>query len=111
MLIPDDIKIYIATTPIDMRKSYDGLSGIINNSFNQDVYQGALYVFFNKRRDSIKILWYEKKASYAAFSIWMRRLDKGTFKAIGSRDDILCEATVAELALIVEDIKSGRCIK
>jgi len=108
MLVPDNIKVFIATIPTDMRKSYEGLTAIVHNQFKRDVYESALYVFFNKRRDMIKILWYERTTTYSGFSILMRRLDNGTYSSVKTGGEGPAEATLAELALILESINSRK---
>ena len=51
--------IYLHSGATDMRKSFDGLSGIIRGSFGGDPADGSLFLFVNKRRDRIKALWWD----------------------------------------------------
>ncbi|OYP32194.1 IS66 family insertion sequence element accessory protein TnpB [Rhodopirellula sp. MGV] len=49
-------RIFIHTEPTDMRKSFNGLSGIVKQHFKVDLFSGHLFVFFNRKRDYVKIL-------------------------------------------------------
>ena len=52
--------IFLATAPTDLRKAYDGLAALVRQSLGQDPLSGSLYVFCNRRRDRIKILFWEE---------------------------------------------------
>ena len=66
--IPSGGSIYLCTTVTDMRKSFDGLSGLIRSEFQREPNDGSLFLFINRRRDRIKILYWEATgfALYAA---------------------------------------------
>ena len=49
--------IFLRTSPTDMRKSFDGLTGLVRGTFDSDPTDGSLFLFVNKRRDRIKALW------------------------------------------------------
>ena len=66
--LPPTLRVYVATAPVDLRKSYDGLG--------QDPLSGHLLVFANRRRDRIKILYRDGDG----FALWMKRLELGTFR-------------------------------
>jgi len=66
----------------DMRKSFDGLSGIIRGTFGEDPSDGSLFLFVNKRRDRIKALWWDGDG----YVLWYKRLEEGTFETIGSKN-------------------------
>lgn len=59
-----------------MRKSFDGLSGIVRQHFEQPLMSGDIFIFINKRRDRIKLL----KWDVTGFAIYYKRLEKGTFE-------------------------------
>ena len=67
--------IFLATAPTDLRKAYDGLAVLVRQSLDQDPLSGSLYVFCNRRRDRIKILFWEE----GGYWLCARRLEKGTF--------------------------------
>ncbi|MDD2956859.1 MAG: IS66 family insertion sequence element accessory protein TnpB [Oscillospiraceae bacterium] len=67
--------IYLYDQPVDMRKSFEGLSGLVEQSFPGHLLTGALFLFLNRCRDRIKILSWEDDG----FAIWYKRLERGTF--------------------------------
>ena len=69
-------RIYLYNPPVDMRRSFDGLMAIVQSEFQQDVRQGDLFLFINKRRDRVKILWWDDDG----LAIFMKRLEQGTFE-------------------------------
>lgn len=75
MLLPLDLKIHLATTPVDMRKSYQTLGILVKNVLDKDPFCGHLFVFYNKRKDLVKILYWQKNG----FCLWQKKLEKGLF--------------------------------
>jgi transposase len=69
-------RIYIALGATDMRKGFDGLCGLVIEQLKQDPLCGALYLFVNKRRDRMKVLYWDGDG----LAIWYRRLEQGTFR-------------------------------
>lgn len=61
---------------VDFRKSINGLAAIVEGELNRDAYTGALFVFCNKAKDKLKILYWDK----TGFAIWYKRLEKQKFK-------------------------------
>lgn len=72
--LPPGVPIYLCTEPVDFRKGFDGLTGIVTGSLKQSVTDGSLFLFVNRRRDRIKALWWET----GGLTLWYRRLEKGT---------------------------------
>lgn len=70
------IRIYLYAQPVDMRKSFDGLFGIVKNQFSMDVRNGGLFLFINLRRNRIKILYWDTDG----LAVWMKRLEQGSFQ-------------------------------
>lgn len=68
--------IMVCTRPADMRRSFDGLLGLITSHFQADPYSGALFLFRSKRGDFIKIIWWDLDG----FAIFAKRLAVGTFR-------------------------------
>ena len=66
------VPIYLHSEPIDMRKSFDGLFGIIKNDLNLDVRDGGLFMFLNQRLNRLKILYWDTDG----IAIWMKRLEQ-----------------------------------
>jgi len=70
------LQYYLYPMPVDMRKSFYTLSGIVNESMNQDVRNGGVFIFINRRGNIMKILHME----YAGMVIYHKKLDSGRFK-------------------------------
>jgi len=68
--------IFFASRPVDFRKSFNGLCGEIRNNLKADPQSGSLFVFYNRRRDSLKLLFWEGDG----FWLLYRRLEAGTFE-------------------------------
>jgi transposase len=99
--LPPSVKIYLGAAPADMRKSFNGLSQLAQLVFDKDPYSGHLFVFFNKRRDQVRILFWDRNG----FSLLAKRLEKGCFKLphvdVGQTH---VDIESAELSLILEGI-------
>ena len=68
-------KIFLYRYPADMRKSYDTLAGMAATELGEDPLSGALFVFLNRPRNRVKILYFET----GGYCIWMKRLEAGSF--------------------------------
>ena len=71
-----DVRIFVCLTPIRMQFSFDTLMGLAQETFNQDPLSGHLFLFFNRKRDRIKILFWDVDG----FCIWYKRLEAGAFQ-------------------------------
>jgi transposase len=102
LMLPSSVKIYIATVPIDMRKSFDGLAGSTRSILKQDPLSGHLFVFLNKRADLVKVLWW----SHGGFSLYAKRLERGRFRFLKpvEADGARVEVSATELAMILDGI-------
>ena len=76
------LKVYLAIQPCDMRKSFNGLQSIVTEHLKADPLNGALYVFTNKRRSRLKILYFDQTGLW----ILAKRLEAGTFAVTGRID-------------------------
>nr|WP_320120394.1 IS66 family insertion sequence element accessory protein TnpB [uncultured Marinifilum sp.] len=106
--ISTNTKIFVYSQPCDMRKGFDGLSGLVQNRMQLDPMNGYLFVFFNKNRTHVKILFWDKDG----FCIYYKRLEKGTFKRPTARIDTPnFELTNEELFMILRGIDFEKCKK
>ena len=69
-------EVFLHRDVVDFRKSINGLTGIVENELEMDAYTGTLFVFCNKAKDKLKILYWDK----TGFALWYKRLEKQTFK-------------------------------
>ena len=92
------IRVFVAVAPTDLRKGYDGLAQLAREVAEQDPLSGHWFVFANRRRDRVKILYWDRDG----FALWQKRLETGTFefpKVIGEAAGVAISAT--ELSLIL----------
>jgi transposase len=75
-MIPSGVQIYVALEPIDMRLSFDRLAGLAKEQIGYDARSGALFLFFGRRRDALKVLFFDG----SGMAIFYKRLDRGTFR-------------------------------
>src|SRR5678815_969558 len=68
--------VHLACGPTDLRKSIDGLAALVTHSFDLDLFSNSLFVFCNKDRDKLKILYWD----HNGFWLYYRRLERGTFR-------------------------------
>ena len=70
------VRVFLCTRPTDLRKGFDGLSGLVQECFGQDPLTGHLFLFLNRRRDRIKILYFDRDGlampAHAAKRVWSR---------------------------------------
>ncbi len=74
----DTLKIFAYTPPTDMRKGFDGLSGIVRQQWGVDPTDGSLFIFLNRRRDRMKLLHF----TGGGFWLYYRLLEAGTFEEL-----------------------------
>jgi len=70
------VRVFLCTRPTDLRKGFDGLSGLVQECFSQDLLTGHLFLFLNRRRDRIKILYFDRDG----LAIWYKQLEVGSFQ-------------------------------
>jgi transposase len=94
-------RIYLHVPPTDLRKSFDGLTGLVRSAFAADPREGSWFLFFNKRRDRVKILWWDRDG----FALWYKRLERGTFETLRApQDATTLEIDATQLTLLLSGI-------
>lgn len=75
-MIPQGVQVFVALEPVDLRCSFERLSGIALEQVGYDARGGALFVFYGRRRDALKVLFFDG----SGMCIFYKRLDRGTFR-------------------------------
>lgn len=78
--LSSDIKVYLATEPVDGRKAINGLCAYVSESFDGKLMDGSVFVFYNRCRDRVKCLFWDKNG----FVLYHKRLERGKFKMNGN---------------------------
>ena len=71
LTLPSSLRVFAKTGPTDMRKSFEGLVGVVERELGQQVESGDLFLFFNRRGDRVKVLWFAGDG----LVIWYKRLE------------------------------------
>lgn len=82
-MIPSGVEIFVGVQPIDLRWGFDRLAGVVEERIGRKPRCGALFVFFGKRRDALKVLFYDG----TGLCLFYKRLDRGTFRLPEAADD------------------------
>jgi transposase len=85
MFSPSEVRVYVAVGSVDMRKNIDGLSMLVAREFNLDPFGGQLFVFGNRRRNMMKVLYWDRNG----FCLWQKRLERDRFRWPESGTEIL----------------------
>jgi transposase len=103
LTLPPSVKIFVAVEPVDARKSYDGLSALVESHFGHDLLAGYLYAFINRRGHQIQLLFWDRNG----ICIVKKRLESGTFSLVRRPDGEATHVEIdsAELALMLEGIE------
>jgi transposase len=93
-----NVRIFLHAEPTDMRKSFDGLSGLVRSVFEADPLDGSLFLFVNRRRDRIKMLWWDRDG----LALFYKRLEAGTFEILRPAGDAkTVEIDATQLAMLL----------
>jgi transposase len=99
--LPASVRVYLCLTACDMRKSFDGLHALVREHLELDPFGGHLYVFTSRRRDRIKILYWDRDG----FAMWSKRLEAGTYAVpLGEAAERRREITAQELGALLSGI-------
>ena len=92
--------IFAYSDPVDFRKQHDGLYAIVRQELGRNPLDGSLYIFFNRRRDRVKILVWDRNG----FWLFYKRLEKGTFQVLRKLGDPAVSITRAELSMLLDGL-------
>jgi transposase len=102
MHLPASVRVYLCLTACDMRKSFDGLHTLVRENLQLDAFAGHLFVFASRRRDRVKILYWDRDG----FALWSKRLEAGTYAVplAESAEERRREITAQDLAALLSGI-------
>lgn len=92
------VRVFAYPAPVDLRKGYDGLYGLVEQGLKRDPMTGDLFLFVNESRKLCKVLVWDG----SGLCIFQKRLAKGTFAKLWRDDDQVVRLTQSELALFIE---------
>jgi transposase len=92
------VRVFAYPAPVDLRKGYDGLYGLVKQGLNRDPLSGDLFLFSNRRRRACKVLVWDG----TGLCIFQKRLERGCFASLFRDDGKPVQLTSSELALYIE---------
>lgn len=100
--LPPSVRLFVARGVTDMRKSFDTLAALVIDVIEEDPQSGHLFLFVNRRRDRLKVLWWDR----SGYCLLAKRLEHGQFRVFDRADGNAgsFEMSASELALILEGI-------
>lgn len=106
ILLPRAVRVYVATQPVSLRRSFDGLSNEVRAVLGRDPLSGHVFVFLNRRKNQVKLLVWTR----GGFTIIHKRLERGTFafaQQVTSEAQSV-EVDAHELSMLLEGIDVSR---
>ncbi len=106
--LPHPVRVFLHAGPTDLRNGFDALAGLVATAFAQDPTSGHLFLFVNRRRDRLKILYWDRGDGLA---IWYKRLERGSFQVpTAAPNAVSIEMSQTQLALMLSgiDLSSAR---
>lgn len=104
--LPSSVQIWVATTPVDLRKGFDGLAAVVQGDWKRDLYAGHLFAFFNKAGNRCKILFWDR----GGLVIYLKRLEQGKFRPVraAAAGESHVELDATALAMLLDGIDITR---
>jgi transposase len=99
-MIPADVRIFVCTEPIDMRRSFDGLALAARERLGQDPRQGGLFAFVNRRANRLKVLWFDRNG----YCLLYKRLHQALFCVPPAADGVAARIDGAALLELVAGV-------
>jgi len=97
--LPASVRVFAARDGVDFRKGFDGLHAIVRDEFGEDALSGNVYLFFNARRNRVKLLVWDRNG----FWLLYKRLERGTFQRLDGTSAKI-EIDRARLAMLLDGI-------
>jgi transposase len=97
-----NVRVYLYTEAVDMRKSFDGLSVLVMDVLEANPLSGSLFAFCNRRGDKLKVLYYDGQG----LCLWYKRLERGRFRIPVCESDAV-QLSAKELALLLDGLEVG----
>jgi len=101
--LPPSVRVFVATEPVDGRKGPDSLMVMVRDIFCLDIFSGHLFVFFTKRRDRVRTVYWDRDG----IAMWTKRLERGRYR-VQQHDRAIRTIDPTELSLILEGIDLER---
>lgn len=101
LTLPPGVRVFVATTRVDGRKGIDGLSALVRTQFAEDPLSGLMYVFFSRRSDRVRVLYFDRDG----YVLITKRLERGKFRIPWSVEQGRVVIEAAELLLVLEGIE------
>lgn len=97
--VPASVRVFVATSPVDLRRGFDGLAALTREALHQDPLSGHLFAFRNRRGDRLKVLFFAS----GGYCLFYKRLERGTFR-LPQGDTARLEIDAGELGLLLEGV-------
>jgi transposase len=95
------VRLFVATSPTDLRKSFDGLSALVQSELGMSPLRGDMFIFLNQRATQVRILFWDRDG----YCVLCKRLEQGTFRRVqGADGEASVEIEAAELAMLLQGI-------
>ncbi len=104
LTLPPSTRVFVATKPADMRKSFDSLAALVRDFLNEDPLSGHLFVFRNRVGDRLKVLWWDRDG----LALFYKRLEEGSFRIPESDGAARLEMSSADLQLMLQGIDPSK---
>ena len=99
-MLPQSVRIFVCTQPVDMRKSFDGLALAAKQQLDQEPQSGHLFVFVNRRNNRLKILWFDQNG----YCILYKRLHRALFRVPKSGNEPCLKIDGQQLSQILKGV-------
>lgn len=107
LTLPPGARVFVAIERVDGRKGIDGLSVLVRSQFLEDPLCGSMYVFFSRRADRVRVLYWDRDG----YVLVMKRLERGTFRIPWRNESGRVVIEAAELLLVLEGIELSGSVR